>query len=101
MGMNTNEQRLEAQFAEMDKGALLELAASTMTSMIGKVFREVLAEKSKEAPDQEIITQLRNEKAELLEEERRIRLSSSDEETLRNCIRKYSPILRAMVSKSE
>lgn len=97
---NTNEQILTELFAGMGKDELLELADSTMTSMVGKVFRDILAEKGKENPDQELIMRLTKEKKELLEEQRRI-LFSSDEETQRSCIRKYSPILRAMVSKSE
>lgn len=100
METKPQEQRLVDLFVGMDNDELLELTDFTMTNMVGKVSREKFAEKEKNNPDQELIARLQKEEDELRNEKRKI-LFSDDEEAMRDCIRKYSPILRAMVSRDE
>lgn len=96
--MNYKEEKI-SQKIPMDDQMLIELAEDTMVSMSAKIFRDLMKEKGKENPDQKIITQLTNRILELEQEKRE--LIRADKETMRNCIDKYSPILREEFSKEE
>lgn len=97
--MNGEEKKI-SQSIPMDNQMLIELAEDTMVSMSAKIFRDLMKEKGNENPDQKIITQLTNRILEL-EQEKRELIRTADKETMRNCIDKYSPILREEFSKEE
>lgn len=83
----------------MNDQQLAELAEDTMLSMSGKFFRELIKEKSKDDPDQEVIIQLKKRILEFETEKRAI--LHANRKTMQKCIDKYSQILLAEFAEDE
>lgn len=97
--MNSKEEENINQDILMDDQRLAELAESTMALMRGNITRKLVKEYEKDNPDLEVIEQLKSEDSHLHDEAQQI--FNGNKDMMRRCIDKYSPVLRAMISKNE